>query len=172
MSSPAGHCLESNRRMCSFASGTWANLPRAVRPLAASAPTAAFEALEGSGLSSVCAPLGKMTSGQGSGSQGSSSQGSLASGRIRVRLASRGHETCARVGRSLPTVASRRSARQSRVGRAGTSCFAARAGGFGLLVSGATQRKMQGRVVPRVRPNPSIERTCPGKPGHASHLKR
>jgi len=22
------------------------------------------------------------------------------------------------------------------------------------------------------RPNPSIERTCPGKPGHASHLKR
>ena len=22
------------------------------------------------------------------------------------------------------------------------------------------------------RPNPSIERTCPGKPGHASHVKR
>ena len=24
----------------------------------------------------------------------------------------------------------------------------------------------------RALPNPSIERTCPGKPGHASHLKR
>ena len=24
----------------------------------------------------------------------------------------------------------------------------------------------------RLLPNPSIERTCPGKPGHASHLKR
>jgi hypothetical protein len=24
----------------------------------------------------------------------------------------------------------------------------------------------------KVPPNPSIERTCPGKPGHASHLKR
>jgi hypothetical protein len=24
----------------------------------------------------------------------------------------------------------------------------------------------------RVTPNPSIERTCPGKPGHASHVKR
>jgi hypothetical protein len=23
-----------------------------------------------------------------------------------------------------------------------------------------------------VMPNPSIERTCPGKPGHASHVKR
>lgn len=23
-----------------------------------------------------------------------------------------------------------------------------------------------------VTPNPSIERTCPGKPGHASHVKR
>ena len=27
-------------------------------------------------------------------------------------------------------------------------------------------------LVARLRPNPSIERTCPGKPGHASHLKR
>ena len=29
-----------------------------------------------------------------------------------------------------------------------------------------------GRVVVRPLPNPSIERTCPGKPGHASHVKR
>lgn len=27
-------------------------------------------------------------------------------------------------------------------------------------------------AAPPVTPNPSIERTCPGKPGHASHLKR
>jgi len=25
---------------------------------------------------------------------------------------------------------------------------------------------------PRMTPNPSINRTCPGKPGHAGYLKR
>jgi len=49
----------------------------------------------------------------------------------------------------------------------------ARGAGFGLLSCGTTQRTMRaGRVLSCARSNPSIERTCPGKPGHASHLKR
>ena len=49
----------------------------------------------------------------------------------------------------------------------------ARGGGFGLFAGGATQRTMRaGRVPLSALPNHSIERTCPGKPGQASHLKR
>jgi hypothetical protein len=71
------------------------------------------------------------------------------------------------------THALRRSAKPNARGRAGTSCFAARAGGVRLLATVFTQRRMQaGSGVHRPLPNPSIERTCPGKPGHASHLKR
>jgi len=56
-------------------------------------------------------------------------------------------------------------------GRAATSF--ARGGGFGLFAGGATQRTMHaGRVLLSALPNPSIERTSPGKPGAASHLKR
>ena len=56
-------------------------------------------------------------------------------------------------------------------GRAATSF--ARGGGFGLLAAGATQHTMHAGTVPLgALPNLSIERTCPGKPGHASHLKR
>ena len=67
----------------------------------------------------------------------------------------------------------RRSAKPNTRSRAGTSCCAARAGGFGLLAGGATQRTMRaGRVPQSALPNPSIERTSPGKPGAASHLKR
>jgi hypothetical protein len=45
-----------------------------------------------------------------------------------------------------------------------TSVVLAKSGGvFAFAGSGPCQRVM---------PNPSIERTCPGKPGHASHLKR
>jgi len=74
---------------------------------------------------------------------------------------------------SLQTQALRRSAKPNTRGRAGTSCCAARAGGVRSLASGVTQRTMQaGRVVLRPLPNPSIERTSPGKPGAASHLKR
>jgi hypothetical protein len=50
------------------------------------------------------------------------------------------------------------------------SAFAGR-----LAVMGSTfSVGVSGRKVPwqRAMPNPSIERTCPGKPGHASHLKR
>ena len=65
----------------------------------------------------------------------------------------------------------RRSARPNTTGRAATSF--ARGAGSGLLASAATQRTMRaGRVPSGARSNPSIERTCPGKPGQASHLKR
>jgi len=70
------------------------------------------------------------------------------------------------------THALRRSAKPNARGRAGTSCCAARAGGVRLLASGATQRTMRAGRVHRPLPNPSIERTSPGKPGAASHLKR
>jgi len=65
----------------------------------------------------------------------------------------------------------RRSAKPNTRGRAATSF--ARGGGFGLFAVGATQRTMLAGCVPQsALPNPSIERTCPGKPGQASHLKR
>jgi len=41
-----------------------------------------------------------------------------------------------------------------------------------LLANGTTQRKMQIRAVRIAPPNPSIERTLPGKPVSASHVKR
>jgi hypothetical protein len=45
--------------------------------------------------------------------------------------------------------------------------------GGSLLASGVTQRTMHAGSVPQCAlPNPSIERTSPGKPGAASHLKR
>ena len=69
------------------------------------------------------------------------------------------------------TQALRRSAKPN-TGRAGTRCCAARAGGVRLLAGGATQRTMRAGCVHRPLPNPSIERTSPGKPGAASHLKR
>jgi hypothetical protein len=69
------------------------------------------------------------------------------------------------------TPALRRSAKPNARGRAATSY--ARGGSFCLLAGGATQRTMHaGQVHYGARSNPSIERTCPGKPGHASHLKR
>jgi hypothetical protein len=67
----------------------------------------------------------------------------------------------------------RGSAKPNTRGRAGTSCCAARAGGVRLLAGSATQRTMRaGRVPQSALPNPSIERTRPGKPGRASHVKR
>jgi hypothetical protein len=75
--------------------------------------------------------------------------------------------------RSKQMQALRRSEKPNTRGRAGTSCCAARAGGVRLLAGGATQRTMlAGRVPQSALPNPSIERTRPGKPGRASHVKR
>jgi hypothetical protein len=63
--------------------------------------------------------------------------------------------------------------RQARnAGRASTRCYAARAGEVRLLAARVTQRRMQFRAMPCAPPNPSIERTRPGKPGRASHVKR
>ena len=70
------------------------------------------------------------------------------------------------------TQALRSSAKPNTSGRAGTRCCAARAGGVRLLASSVTQRTMRVGRVHRPLPNPSIERTSPGKPGAASHLKR
>ena len=43
---------------------------------------------------------------------------------------------------------------------------------FGLFVLAAGISEWLLKRPRRVTPNPSIERTCPGKPGQASHLKR
>ena len=74
--------------------------------------------------------------------------------------------------KAIQASASRKSARQSQAGRVSTRCFAARASEVRLLVGSVTQRKMQFRAVPCAPPNPSIERTLPGKPVSASHVKR
>jgi hypothetical protein len=72
--------------------------------------------------------------------------------------------------RSEPMQALRSRAKPKTVGVA--TSFA-RGGGFGLFASGATQRTMRAGSVPQnALPNPSIERTLPGKPVSASHLKR
>ena len=76
-----------------------------------------------------------------------------------------------RPGMPLQMQALRRSAQPNTTSRAATSF--ARGGGFGLFASDTTQRTMRAGSVPQsALPNPSIERTCPGKPGQASHLKR
>jgi hypothetical protein len=74
---------------------------------------------------------------------------------------------------SQPMQALRRGAKPNTRGRAGTRCCAARAGGVRLLASGTTQRTMHAGCVPQCAlPNPSINRTSPGKPGAAGYLKR
>ena len=65
---------------------------------------------------------------------------------------------------SLQMQAQRGSAKPNARGRAGTSCFAARAGGVRLLAGRTTQRTVRAGCVPQwALPNPSIERTRPGK---------
>jgi hypothetical protein len=62
-------------------------------------------------------------------------------------------------------------ARQGSSGGAAASF--ARGGGFGSFAGCATQRTMLAVAVQSsAMPNPSINRTCPGKPGHAGYLKR
>ena len=153
-----------------FAQRTRAVLPRAVRPasLAASAPAVVVAALAGRSDSGIEAPVNKCFICEASAYQAACL--ALVSNRGCSDGQSRGSSFALQLCFS---VALRRGAAQSNAGREGTSCFAARAGGFGLLAGGTTQRKMRaGRVLFGARSNPSIERTCPGKPGHASHLKR
>jgi hypothetical protein len=76
-----------------------------------------------------------------------------------------------RPGMPLQMQALRRSAKPNTTSRAATSF--ARGGGFGLFARGATQRTMRAGSVPHsALPNPSINRTSPGKPGAACYLKR
>jgi len=148
-----------------FARRTTAVLPRAARPLAASAPLLVREVLSGRTSSWAAASVSKLrckvslvpVSGAGS-------------------LCNFWPARCREFNpcSSLPpchSSAPRRSARPSRSGRAATSF--ARGGGFCFFASGVTQRTMlAGSVLLCALPNPSINRTCPGKPGHAGYLKR
>jgi len=156
MGSLASRRRSLKRRQCRFARGTKAVLPRAVRPLAASALLWVREALAGLASSHAMAPVAPI----------------LGAGLLCRCWPARGQELNPRSslhrGRSL---ASRWSARQGSLGRAATSF--ARGSGFGLLACGVTQRTMHAGSVPlSALPNHSINRTCPGEPGHAGYLKR
>ena len=161
---------DSKQCVGGFARRTKAGLPRAVRPasLAASAPAVVVEALAGRSDSRIEAPVSKYFIGQASPYQ------AVCLPLVSNRGGSDGQTQEPSFGlQPAFSSALRRGAAQSNAGRAGTSCFAARAGDFGLLASGATQRTMRaGRVLFGARSNPSINRTCPGKPGHAGYLKR
>jgi hypothetical protein len=168
MTASATCVLKSSHCRPCHAFGMCGRLVWAVRPLAASAPLASLRAVAGRAGSSTSAPFNVSSFGYKlycSFSKASQVQGSLPLGRR-----SSNHS-----GQELLSQSSRLRARQSTVGRASTSCFAARAGEVRLLASGATQRTMPlhaGRVPLGARPNPSIELTCPGRPGHAAHVKR
>jgi len=161
----------------------WATAARAARPasLASSARTKVLEANHLQASSSYALPKtigarGSMLVGAGAATfrvrsfHSPSTEEALHKGRASC---AKKLKLCKARVHSLQTQALRRSAKPNTRGRAGTSCFAARAGDFGLLAGGATQRTMHAGCVPQsALPNPSIERTSPGKPGAASHLKR
>jgi hypothetical protein len=53
------------------------------------------------------------------------------------------------------------------------SFFSAFAGRLAVMISKSSSRVSGSKVAClRAMPNPSINRTCPGKPGHAGYLKR
>lgn len=168
MAASAINVLKSSCFWPCHAFGMCGRLVWAVRPLAASAPLAGLRAWEGRAGSSASSPLSVSSFGASrcrSFSKASPVQGSLPPGR----------RSSSHSGQEFPSQSSRLRARQGTVGRASTSCFAARAAEVRLLASSATQRTMHrhaGRVPLGARPNPSIERTSPGKPGAASHVKR
>jgi len=154
------------RRECRVARGTKAVLARAVRPLAAGAPLLVREALAGVASSHAMPPVGKPCFCK------ASSATVLGAGLLCSCWPAKSREfnPFSSVRRSC-SPASRWSARQGGSGRAATS--SARGGGFGLFAGGATQRTMRaGSVLLGALPNHSINRTCPGKPGHAGYLKR
>jgi len=165
MHSFSSHRENLRRRECCFAEDIKAVLPRAVRPLAASAPLLVREALvsrtSSSAVSSVSKPcLFKASIAPVSG-------GSL----LCNLWPAKGREVNAFASVQLSPWASRRSARPGCSSRAATSF--ARGGGFCLLAGGVTQRtRLAGSVPLGALPNPSINRTSPGKPGAACYLKR
>ena len=146
---------------------TQATSARAVRPasLAASARPEHIEAVAGSASARAARPL----------ASGARPVRFVAGARSAVAASFQAEGSVHRFikgqFRSRYSEALRGSAALEMRGRAGTSF--ARAGGFSLFASGATQRTMHaGCVLLWARPNPSVERTCPGKPGQASHLVR
>ena len=148
MHSLASHREVSKRRKCRFARGTKVSPPRAVRPLAASAALLVRGALVSRISSGAVVSVGKPCLFKES-----------------MALVSGGCLLC----NFWP--AKVRSARPGCSGSAATSF--APGGGLGSFSSGATRRTMRaGSVPPGALPNPSINRTCPGKPGHAGYLKR
>jgi hypothetical protein len=157
------HRTQVNSR--AFAWHRLATAARAVRPasLAASARTAAHEALVGWARSG-CEP----------------SAGEVRFGKAllhRVLVGALPHRFSAVQGGALEQEAACWpcfSAGQRLYGAPETrGCAGSSHGEACGLASRGTHRTMQaGRAVLRARPNPSIERTSPGKPGAASHLKR
>ena len=165
MHSLAGHREVSTRCECRFARGIKAVLPRAVRPSAASAPLLVREALVSRTSSSAVSSVSKPCLFK-------ASMAPVPGGGLLCNFwPTKGREVNAFASVQLSPWASRRSARPGCSSRAATSF--ARGGGFGLFASGATQRTMRAGSVPLgALPNHSINRTCPGKPGHAGYLKR
>jgi len=165
MHSLASHREVSTRRECRFARSIKAVLPRAVRPLAASAPLLVREALVSRTSSSAVSSVSKPCLFK-------ASVAPVPGGGLLCNFwPAKGREVNAFASVQLSPWASRRSARPGCSSRAATSF--ARGGGFASFSSGATQRTMCAGSVPLgALPNPSINRTCPGKPGHAGYLKR
>lgn len=169
MVASAINVLKSKRCRPCHAFGTFGRPTRAVRPLAASAPLASLRALEGHAGSSASSP--RSVSSFGHNCCPSFQRPRRLAAPERRNSSCWGFLLC----QELQSQSSRLRARQGTEGRASTSCFAARAGEVRLLACSATQRTMRrqvGRVPFGARPNPSIERTRPGKPVLASHVKR
>ena len=139
----ASNLLKSNCRVCRLAGSTQAVLPRAVRPSAASALLTVREALGGRASSQAEAP------------------------------ATRFRKVPSAAASGVRSLCSLWPARGRQFNWCSCAISSALGSGFGSLAGGATQRTMHAGSVPLgALPNHSINRTCPGKPGHAGYLKR
>jgi len=146
MHSLSSHRENSKCRECCFAEGIKAVLPRAVRPLAASAPLLVREAWAGRAGSHLEASVSRHCF-----CKAVSVPVSFAGLLCRFWPAKGWRFN---THSSVQPSFSRRSARQGCSGRAATSF--ARGGGFGLLAGGVTQRTMHaGSVLLGALPNPS-----------------
>ncbi len=163
MHSLASHRALSKSVECRFARGFKPVPARAVRPLAASARPKLF------GTASSLSAEPALSTEEGAFLPALGYPARFKNPMVGKALVARSEVSAC----SEKTQALRRSAKPNTRSRAGTSCCAARAGGVRLLAGGVTQRTMRAGSVPQsALPNPSIERTSPGKPGAASHLKR
>jgi hypothetical protein len=160
-----GKCWVKGPR--AFALHRWANLPRAVRPLAASAPAVHIEASSGRSPSTA----ERFSTAQASESCSKQQQPIEPIGLHFHKPARLPSLTSSLLQSRCLSSALRSRARQFKAVRAATSF--ARSGCAVASASRATQRKMRAGIgVLRPRSNPSIERTSPGKPGADSHVKR